>query len=184
VRTVPSTLVASAAVLLLAAGCSRAISSSEETSAASTAASATPAGSTATYTPPAEGTPLVESLVAQRQDDGVVIRGKLLLPETTRLWVELFPVRAVSQDQPLGHAELYLNPGGTFEAGPFKVAGSGQFRVQVTAYFSRAWQQPQVLQAVGMKGTKLPKSALKLDNPGTPGAGGHFEYSTTVTIGS
>jgi hypothetical protein len=138
------------------------------------------------YTPPAEGTAsLLESLTAQRVPDGrVAIRGKLLLPETTRIWVELFPIKAVVQDEPLGHAELYLDPGGTFEAGPFRVSGSGDFRVQVTSYFNKAWQPTDVLRAVGTKGVKLPKSALKLDNPGTPDVGGHLEYSKTVTIGS
>jgi len=167
------------AALALGAGCSR------PQPAAEAAAQSGQSGQTSGYAPPAEGTAtLLQSVAAQRTGPGVMIRGKLLLPETTRVWVELFPIKAVVQDEPLGHAELYLNPDGTFDAGPFKVEGSGQFRVLITSYFSRAWQQPQVLQAVGIKGTKLPKSALKLDNPGTPGAGGHIEYSNTVTIGS
>jgi hypothetical protein len=152
-----------------------------EAQGASASAQATPAKR---YAPPAEGIGLIQSVRAERTSAGVMIRGKLLLPETTRVWVELFPIKAVVQDEPLGHAELYLNPDGSFDAGPFKVDGSGEYRVLITSYFSRAWQQPEVLQAVGIKGTKLPKSTLKLDNPGTPGAGGHLEYSSTLTIGS
>jgi hypothetical protein len=167
------------AVLALDLGCSR------PQPAAEAAPQSGQTSQTGGYTPPAEGTAsLLQSVSAERTNAGVMIRGKLLLPETTRVWVELFPIKAVVQDEPLGHAELYLNPDGTFDAGPFKVEGRGEFRVLITSYFSRAWQQPQVLQVIGIKGTKLPKSALKLDNPGTPGAGGHLEYSKTVTIGS
>jgi len=56
--------------------------------------------------------------------------------------------------------------------------------VLITSYFNKAWQPVDVLRTVGTKGVKLPKSALKLDNSGSPGAGGHLEYSKTVTIGS
>jgi hypothetical protein len=148
---------------------------------------AAPPQSTAdTYTPPPEGTSsLVQSLTARRDSDGQVkIGGKILLPATTRIWVEVYPSTAGMQDQLLGRSELYLDPGGTFEAGPFKLSGAGPFRVQVTSYFSRSWQPADVLRAVGQKGTRLPKSALKLDDPRSPIAGGHLEYSGSVNIGS
>lgn len=150
------------------------------------AAQAAPPAAADAYSPPPEGTAsLVQSLTARRDADGQVrIGGKILLPATTRIWVEVYPSTAGPQEQLLGRSELYLDPGGTFEAGPFKLSGSGPFRVQVTSYFSRSWQQPDVLRAVGQKGTKLPKSALKLDDPRSPIAGGHLEYSGSVTVGS
>ena len=138
------------------------------------------------YKPPPEGTPLVQSLTAHRESDGQVkVTGKILLPATTRVWVEMYPAATTArspQEQLLGRSELYLDPGGSFEAGPFKLTGSGPFRVLVTSYFSRSWQPPDVLRVVGIKGTRLPKSALKLDNPQSPEGGGHLEYFGSLTV--
>jgi len=154
--------------------------------AAETAPAATHDVAADAYSPPPEGTSsLVQSLTARRDPDGQVrIAGKILLPSTTRIWIEVYPVTGAPQDQLLGRSELYLDPGGTFEAGPFTLSGAGPFRVQVTSYFSRSWQPADVLRAVGQKGTRLPKSALKLDDPRSPIAGGHLEYSGSVTVGS
>jgi len=169
-----------AADIVLTVACGKAEPSAESSPAAAHEAAAD------AYSPPPEGTSsLVQSLTARRDSGGQVrIAGKILLPSTTRIWVEVYPATGAPQDQLLGRSELYLDPGGTFEAGPFTLSGAGPFRVQVTSYFSRSWQPADVLRAVGQKGTKLPKSALKLDDPRSPIAGGHLEYSGSVTIGS
>jgi hypothetical protein len=169
------------AALVAGAACSKAQPASET-------ASEPPKTADDNYKPPPEGTPIVQSLTAHRESNGQVkVTGKILLPATTRVWVEMYPASPAPtsnpQEQLLGRSELYLDPGGTFEAGPFKLTGAGPFRVLVTSYFSRAWQPPEVLRVVGIKGTRLPKSALKLDNPQSPEGGGHLEYSGSLTVG-
>ncbi len=167
------------AALSTGAACSRSQPPSE-------AGSTPPKSTDEAYTPPPEGTSsLVQSLTARRDRNGVVkVTGRMLLPATTRIWVEIYPAKTGPQEQLLGRSELYLDPDGSFEAGPFNLSGAGPYRVLVTCYFSRSWQHPEVLRAVGLKGTKLPKSALKLDNPQTPSNGGHIEYSGALTVGS
>jgi hypothetical protein len=141
-------------------------------------------GASDTYTPPREGTSsLIETIKARRDPGGqVLVEGRLLLPQGTRVWVELYQPSATPNADPLGRAELYLGPGGSFEAGPFKLEGVRQVRAQVTAHFSRSWQPGEVLALVGMNGAKLPKSALVPNNPGAPQSGGHLDRSQTVSI--
>lgn len=138
-----------------------------------------------TYTPPPEGTSsLVESVEARRDRKGqVMIDGKLLLPSGTKVWVELFSLKVQGGKTTLGRAEPHVASGGSFEAGPFNLPGPGQYRVQLTAHFNGAWQSPEVLAAVGSNGTKLPKAALKPDDPEFPQTGGHLEYSRSVKVG-
>jgi hypothetical protein len=138
------------------------------------------------YTAPPEGTAsLVQSLSAHRDRDGrTVVDGRLLLPAGTRIWVELFSTKSTSSDDPIGRAELYLSPGGSFQAGPFNLPGVSQCRIQVTSHFSRSWQAPEILSVIGLNGAKLPKSALRPNSPSAPQSGGHLEYSATVNVGA
>src|SRR5215831_649446 len=110
-----------AAGIVLNLACSKAQPADEAAPAATREAAAD------AYNPPPEGTSsLVQALTARRDSDGQVkIAGKILLPATTRVWVEVYPAAGAPQDQLLGRSELYLDPGGTFEAGPFKLSGPG-----------------------------------------------------------
>src|SRR5699024_8058160 len=98
------------------------------------------------YQPPPQGTTsLVQSVTARRNSAGeVVVNGRLLLPEGTRIWVDVYPAKN-GADTPLGHAELYLDAGGVFEAGPFQVAAASQYRLELTSRFDRNWQPRDVL---------------------------------------
>jgi len=138
------------------------------------------------YAAPPEGTAsLVQSVKARRDRSGqTFVSGRLLLPAGTRIWVEVFSPTATPSDDPIGRAELYLGPSGSFEAGPFNLPGISQCRVQVTSHFSRAWQAPEILAVIGLNGTKLPKSSLKPNSPASPQSGGHLDYSGTLNIGA
>jgi hypothetical protein len=138
------------------------------------------------YTAPPEGTSsLVQSLAAHRDRNGqTVVDGRLLLPAGTRIWVELFSTQAAPSADPIGRAELYLGPAGSFQAGPFNLPGVTQCRIQVTSHFSRSWQAPEILSVIGLNGTKLPKSSLRPNDPSAPQSGGHFEYTSTVNVGA
>jgi hypothetical protein len=138
------------------------------------------------YTAPPEGTSsLVQSVTAHHDRNGhTVVDGRLLLPAGTRVWVELFSSQSTPSDDPIGRAELYLGPSGSFQAGPFNLPGISQCRVQVTSHFSRAWQAPEILSVIGLNGTKLPKSSLRPNDPSTPQSGGHLDYSGTLNIGA
>jgi hypothetical protein len=98
--------------------------------------------------------------------------------------VELFSIKSTPSDDPIGRAELYLGSGGSFQAGPFKLPGVSQCRIQVTSHFSRSWQAPEILSVIGLNGTKLPKSSLKPNDPSSPQSGGHLEYTSTVNVGA
>ncbi len=108
-----------------------------------------------------------------------MVDGRLLLPEGTRLWVEVYPA-ASKTDTPLDRAELYLEAGGSFQAGPFTLPPASEYRLELTSKFDRNWQPQDVLGLVGPEGTKLPKSALVSDNPQAPG--GRLQYSAVVTV--
>ena len=90
------------------------------------------------YTPPKEGTPLVSSIAVRRNAGQVMVDGKTLLPAGTRVWIDLYASNARPDADPVGHAELYLSPGGAFEVGPFKDPGGAQAKVIVTSHFSRS----------------------------------------------
>jgi hypothetical protein len=98
------------------------------------------------------------------------------------VWVELFPAKVQVRESPLARAEPHLQAGGVFQAGPFDLPNPGTYRVHVTAHFNGAWQSPGILSAVGSNGTKLPKSALKPDDPEFPQSGGHLDYSGSVNV--
>jgi hypothetical protein len=138
------------------------------------------------YIAPPEGTAsLVQSLSVHRdRNSQTVVDGRLLLPAGTRIWVELFSITATPSAEPIGRAELYLGPGGSFQAGPFNLPGITQCRIQVTSHFSRSWQAPEILSVIGLNGTKLPKSSLRPNDPSAPQSGGHFEYTSTVNVGA
>jgi hypothetical protein len=151
----------------------------------SQAEQSTPKGSTAeAYTPPPQGTAsLVESVQARRTPNGdVIVAGKLRLPVATRVWVELFPAASAADADPVARAELYLAPGGAFETEALKAPDATDIRVAITSHFTRSWQAQEVLTAVGAGGMKLPKSALKPDNPGNPQSAGHLEYASVVKV--
>lgn len=137
-----------------------------------------------TYTPPREGaSSLVDALAARRDANGeIVVNGTLSLPSGTRTWVELYEPGAAAGADPIGRAELYLGPGGAFEAGPFKLQIGRQVRVLLTSHFSRSWQGTDVLALVGVNGTKLPRSALTPNNPQAPQSGAHLEHSTILAV--
>lgn len=136
------------------------------------------------YTAPREGTTsLVQNMKARRDANGqVTVEGRLLLPQGTRVWVELYQANSKPNEDPISRAELYLGPDGSFEAGPFNVKGARQVRTQVTSHFTLAWQPAEVIALVGLNGTKLPKSALTPNNPGAPQSGGHLDSAQNVTI--
>jgi hypothetical protein len=145
-------------------------------------AASTQAG--ATYTPPADGTKtLVEALQARRTDAGnVVVRGRLLLPESTRIWVELYPASSAPDADPVDRAELYLTAGGAFETPPLGAPAASDLRVLITSHFTRSWQGSDVLAAVGAGGMKLPKSALMPNDPNSPLSAAHLEVSQVVKV--
>lgn len=171
-----TTVVLVAAALAAGAGCSACRQTPAATESAATGARAAP------YQLPPQGTTsLVQSLTARRNASGeVVVSGRLLLPEATRIWVDVYP--AAGGENPLGRAELYLDTGGVFEAGPFQVPAAAQYRLDLTSRFDRNWQPRDVLGVVGPDGSKLPKSALTPNNPQAPEAGGHLQYSGLVTV--
>ncbi len=171
--------VAAALGALAAAGACR----SEPAPAGSTSGAAAQS-SVAPYTLPPDGTAsLVQSLIGRRTADGqVVVTGRLLLPESTRVWVEVYPATSAS-DTPLDRAELYLTSDGSFEAGPFALPAARRFRIEITSRFNRDWQPRDVLGIVGTNGTRLPRSALTPNSAQAPQAGGHLEYSAFVDIG-
>ena len=138
------------------------------------------------YTPPPEGTSsLVQSVTAHRDSNGqTVVDGRVLLPAGTRIWVELFSIQSAPSADPIGRAELYLGPGGSFQAGAFKLPGVSQCRIQVTSHFSRSWQAPEILSVTGVNGTKLPRSSLRPNDPSAPQSGGHLDYSGTLSVGT
>ena len=167
-------LVVAAVTLGAGAGCN----SCRQPSAAGPAASG--AAAEGYRVPPDGTTSLVRSLTGHRTAAGaVVVDGRLLLPEGTRIWVEVYPATSKT-DTPLDRAELYLEAGGSFQAGPFTLPPASQYRLELTSKFDRNWQPRDVLGLVGPEGTKLPKSALASDNPQAPG--GHLQYSALVTI--
>jgi hypothetical protein len=170
-------VVSSLALLVTCAACS---SATPQASAEQTPAAA-PAGEV--YTPPAEGTAsLVQSVTARKDTDGQVsVEGRLLLPAGTRVWVDVYPPGDRGAD-PIGRAELYLGPGGSFKAGPFKLPVLAQLQVQFTSHFSRSWQPNDVIALVGAGGMKLPKSALRPANPQSPQSGGFLETTVAVAI--
>jgi len=144
-----------------------------------------PKGSSAeAYTPPAQGTAsLVESVHARRTaNHEVIVSGRLLLPVATRVWVELYPAGSAADADPVARAELYLAPGGAFETEALKAPDGTDIRVAITSHFTRSWQAQEVLTAVGAGGMKLPKSALKPDNPANPQSAGHLEYTGVVKV--
>jgi hypothetical protein len=136
------------------------------------------------YTPPPQGTAsLVESVHARRTANrDVIVAGKLLLPVATRVWVELYPAGSAADADPVARAELYLAPGGAFETEALKAPDGPDIRVVITSHFTRSWQAQEVLTAVGAGGMKLPKSALKPDNPANPQSAGHLEYTGVVKV--
>lgn len=174
-----------AAVALVCAACGSG-STGAPASAPPTADGSTGQGASAAadYTPPAEGTTsLVQSVMATRAGAGqIAVEGRLRLPEGTRIWVDLYPANAAPGADPVGRAELYLGPGGSFAAGPFKVSGVSEVQVQLTSHFSRSWQPGDVLALVGVGGLKLPKSALRPSNPQAPQSGGYLETTVKVPV--
>jgi hypothetical protein len=112
-----------------------------------------------------------------------MISGKLLLPSGTKVWVEVFPLNVQTTKTALGKAEPHVLSGGSFDTGPFNLPGPGPYRLQLTAHFNGAWQSREVLAAVGSNGTRLPRSALKPDDPEFPQSGGYLEYSRSVNVG-
>ena len=175
--TAASAFVAALGFALTAAACAQAPAPPAADQASAPASVAAP------YTPPADGTAtLVGPVTARRGADGQVsVEGRLLLPAGARVWVDVYaPGKTVD---PIGRAELYLGPGGSFNAGPFKIAALSQLHVQFTSHFSRSWQPADVLALVGANGLKLPQSALRPANPQSPQSGGFLEASVTVPIG-
>jgi hypothetical protein len=164
--------------VLQAVGCGSSSPPSE-----SSVASPPSGGTTQNYVIPPEGTAsLVPSLSARRDQNGQVsVSGRVLLPAGARIWVEVYPVSSPAGADPMGRSELYLDAGGAFEAGPFKLP-AGTYRVQVTSHFNPSWQRPEVMSLIGPNGSRLPKSALRLRNPAAQ-SGGYLEYSGSVTVG-
>jgi hypothetical protein len=137
-----------------------------------------------TYVVPAAGvTSLVESVRARRNERGdVVVDGRLLLPESTRVWIELYPAASPPDADPSGRAELYLGPGGSFETEALKAPPASEFRILITSHFTRSWQSSDVLAAVGAGGAKLPAGALTPNDPNNSAAGSHLEVASLVKV--
>lgn len=178
-RTNTAVVTATFALSVACAACGS--SATPQVSAEQTPA-ATPVGEP--YTPPAEGTrSLVPSVTARKDVDGQVsVEGRLLLPAGTRVWVDVYPPGAAASADPLGRSELYLGPGGSFNAGPFKIPALTSLQVIFTSHFTRSWQPSDVLALVGANGMKLPKSALRPANPQSPQSGGFLETTVTVPV--
>lgn len=129
-----------------------------------------------TYVPAPEGATslLVEASAVREPEGGVEIRGQVLLPPSTRIWVE----RISSDGRNLGTAKTVVGPNGEFVAGPFSDKGrapaAGPAKLRFLAHFTTLWQADVVLQAVGTGGSKLPQSALTPDDEEFPTAGGHW----------
>jgi hypothetical protein len=125
--------------------------------------------------PTADSQSLVASLEVIRESDGsVTLRGVSLLPPKTQVWVE----RVSSSGQKLGQNKTVVGANGSFIAAGFSDLGQpippGPGAFEIRSHFNRFWQPDEVLDAVGIGGSKLPRAVITPDDPEFPDQGGHW----------
>jgi hypothetical protein len=134
--------------------------------------------------PPAHAKSLVNNIQAHRDGKGrVVVDGKILLPQKTKIVVNIFRGKSRKGKDLVGESKTIVDFQSSFSAGPFDIPKPGEYSVEVSSYFNGPWRQPpEVIAQVGSDGTKLPKAALVPDDPEFPERGGHLDYVTIVTV--
>ena len=158
-------------------------SSSERTSAAPASLPAQQPAAPAYNLPPADSQSLLSSIDVIRETDGsITVRGVSLLPPKAQIWVE----RVSPSGQNLGQAKTVVGTGGAFIAAGFADEGRpiapGRGAFEIRSHFNAFWQPEEVLNVVGLGGSKLPRAVITPDDPEFPDQGGHWVEKREVVF--
>jgi len=137
------------------------------------------------YRPPPAGTKSLVSAVEVYRDAqaNVIVKGKILLPQDTKIVVDVFRANSRKLKDLVGESKTIVGFQNSFSAGPFGIPKAGRYDVEITSYFNGPWQQPaEVIAAVGAEGTKLPRAALVPEDAEFADRGGHVDSVTSVTV--
>lgn len=156
---------------------------SEHTSAASAVLPAPQPVAPAYSLPPTDSQSLLSSIEVVRETDGAItVRGVSLLPPKTQILVE----RVSPSGRNLGQVKTVVGSGGAFIAAGFSDRGKpiapGRGAFEIRSHFNVHWQPEEVLDIVGLGGSKLPRAVITPDDPEFPDQGGHWVEKREIVL--
>jgi hypothetical protein len=128
------------------------------------------------------GQSLIQQISAQRDNNGgIFIIGQAKLPKGTKLMIDIGLGNRL-----VGQSTVFLNDGGNFKSESFTAGGkphpAGTYKVTIVSYFTKIWQNSEVIAKVGENGILLPQALLSPDDPEFPNAARHLEASFNVVF--